>query len=242
MGKLYIVGAGPGDPKLITLRAYEVLREADVVLYDRLVNPEILSYTKPSATALYVGKEVGEQHRKQKLIYRLTERYLAAGLKVVRLKGGDPFIFGRGAEELIYFVERGVEVEVVPGISSCTGVPELVGIPLTLRGCSSSFTVVAGNDENADWSVYRKVGTLVILMGVRNRRRIATELIKAGRAPEEPVAFVEKGTWKEEKVIFSTLAEVAEGAVEVSPPALFVVGRVVEFAKTFRTLKEVVGC
>jgi len=158
MGKLYLVGAGPGDPRLITLRAYEVLREADAVLYDRLVNPEILSYVKPSATVVYVGKEVGEQ-------------------------GGDPFIFGRGAEELIYFVKRGVEVEVVPGISSCIGVPELVGIPLTLRGCSSSFTVVAGNDEDTDWSVYRRVGTLVILMGIRNRRRIASELIKAGRDP-----------------------------------------------------------
>ncbi len=241
-GKLYIVGAGPGDPGLLTLRAYELLRSADVVLYDRLVSPEILELVNPGAELVYVGKRIGEQERKQALIYRLVEKFLSQGRDVVRLKGGDPFIFGRGAEELLRFTDLGYEVEVVPGISSCIGVPELAGIPLTLRGCSSSFAVVAGNREDTDWSLYSGVDTLVILMGVTGRERIAKKLIESGRDPSEPVAFVEKGTWREERVVIATLRETAEGLVDVKPPAVFVVGRVVSFTHRLRKLKEVAAC
>ncbi len=243
-GKVYIVGAGPGDPKLLTLKALEVLRGSDVVLYDRLVNPEILHLLRSGTKTIYVGKKEGEQEERQEMILNLMEEFVREGYKVTRLKGGDPFIFGRGAEEVLYLLERDIEVEVVPGISSCIAVPELAGIPLTLRGCSSAFAVVSGRRCRGEvrWSDYAKVDTLVILMGVGNRDCIARELIKAGRDPEELVAFVEKGTWKEERVIFSTLGSVAEGLVEVDPPAVFVVGRVVEFAKTLKKSREVVAC
>lgn len=243
-GKVYIVGAGPGDPKLLTLKAFEALRNSDVVLYDRLVNPEILHLLRSGTKTIYVGKKRGEQEERQEMILSLIEEFVCEGYKVTRLKGGDPFVFGRGAEEVLYLLERDIEVEVVPGISSCIAVPELAGIPLTLRGCSSAFAVISGRKcrGEVEWSDYVKVDTLIILMGVGNRDCIARELIKAGRSPEEPVAFVEKGTWKEERVVFSTLGRVAEGLVEVNPPAVFVVGRVVEFAKILKKSLEAVAC
>ncbi len=243
-GKVYIVGAGPGDPKLLTLKALEVLKNSDVVLYDRLVNPEILRLLKTGTRTIYVGKTKGEQEEKQEMILNLMEELVCEGYRVVRLKGGDPFVFGRGAEEVFYFLERNIEVEVVPGIPSCIAVPELAGIPLTFRGCSSAFAVVSGRKCKGEvqWSNYVNVDTLVILMGVENRDCIARELIKAGKSPEEPVAFVEKGTWKEERVIFSTLEKVAEGVVKVNPPAVFVIGKVVEIAKILKKSAEVVTC
>ncbi len=237
-GKVYIVGAGPGDPKLLTLRALEVLQSSDVVLYDRLVNPEILEFLKPGTKSVYVGKEAGEQEEKQEFILGLMKELSLEGKKVARLKGGDPFVFGRGAEEALYLMGLGIDVEIIPGVSSCIAVPELSGIPLTMRGYSS-FAVVSGEKcmGEVNWSDYTNIETLVILMGVRNRECIASELIKAGRDPEEPVAFIEKGTWKDERFITSTLQAVAEGSVEINPPAVFLVGRVVEIANILKNSK-----
>ncbi|MDQ7039067.1 MAG: uroporphyrinogen-III C-methyltransferase [Aquificota bacterium] len=233
MGKVYIVGAGPGDPELLTVRAVKILKEADVVLYDRLINEDILSLTRPGCLHIYVGKEDGKHTIPQEEINRLLLYYASLYEKVVRLKGGDPFIFGRGGEEVLFLADQGVPFEVVPGISSFYSVPAYAGIPLTLRGVSSSFAVVTGHEatgkeKKVNWEAFRGVDTLVVLMGVRNRQRIAGDLIKAGRDPDEPVAFVERGTTEDQRTVITTLREVAENPPEVKPPAVMVVGRVVE--------------
>jgi uroporphyrin-III C-methyltransferase len=243
MGKVYLVGAGPGDPDLITLKAVKVLREAQVVLYDRLVCEEILSFTRPSCLLVYVGKEEGRHTLPQEEINRLLLYYASLYDKVVRLKGGDPFIFGRGGEEVLFLAEHGIPFEVIPGVSSFYSVPAYAGIPLTLRGISSSFAVVTGHEatdkgRRVDWSSFKDVDTLVVLMGVRNRQRIARELIKAGRDPSEPVAFVEKGTTEDQRIVVTTLGELAERPPEVKPPAVMVVGRVVEVHSRIRDFLE----
>ncbi len=230
MSKVYIVGAGPGDPELLTLKAVRVLQRADVVLYDRLVAPAVLEWVPVTAERVPVGKRHGEQERVQREIYRLMLEHARAGRAVVRLKGGDPFVFGRGGEEWRYLAAHGVPVEVVPGVTSALAVPGLAGIPLTFRGVSRGFAVVTGHCAGGggfDARRYAEVETLVILMGVRRRAEIARELIAAGRAPTEPVAFVERGSTPEARVVVTTLAAVAANRVAVAPPAVFVVGPVV---------------
>jgi uroporphyrin-III C-methyltransferase len=229
-GKIFLVGAGPGDPELLTLRAARVLRECDVVLYDRLVSPGVLAYANPAAEHLYVGKHEGEQNRVQTRIFDLLLDRAKAGKRVVRLKGGDPLVFGRGAEEWALAAEHEIEVELVPGISSSIAVPGLAGIPLTYRQMSQSFLVVTGHCHEASsevWSRYASVDTLVVLMGIKNREAIARALISAGRKREEPVAFIERGATAQERVVVSTLGKVALGEVAVTSPAVFVIGKVV---------------
>jgi uroporphyrin-III C-methyltransferase len=230
-GKLYLIGAGPGDPELLTLKALRCLLLCDVVLYDRLVNPEIVRMARTDAECIDVGKHEGDQDHTQPRILELIGRHALAGKTVGRLKGGDPLVFGRGAEEWAFALEVGIEVELVPGISSAVAVPGLAGIPLTHRTVSQSFAVVTGHCHQGraqEWQRYAGVDTLVILMGVKNRAFIAQSLIAAGRNPSEPVAFVERGTLPGEKIIESTLSEVAEGYVEVRSPAVFVIGEVVK--------------
>ncbi len=243
MGKVYIVGAGPGDPELLTLKALKVLRLADVVLYDRLVNEEILDFVNERAKLVYVGKEDGKHTIPQEEINRLLVYYAQLYENVVRLKGGDPFIFGRGGEEAEFLSKFGISFEIVPGVSSFYAVPEYFGIPLTHREISSSFAVVtgheaAGKQKKIDWKAFKDIETLVILMGVKNRQKIAKELIKAGRKEEEPVAFIEKGTTKEQRIVISTLKEVAENPPEVKPPAVFVVGEVVKLHNILKDFIE----
>ncbi|RLJ70455.1 uroporphyrinogen-III C-methyltransferase [Hydrogenivirga caldilitoris] len=229
MGKVYLVGAGPGDPELLTLKAHRILKEADVVLYDALINREILRFTKPDCLKIYVGKRDGEHSLPQEEINELLYRFSRSYKIVVRLKGGDPFVFGRGGEELLYLREKGVEVEVVPGITSAVAAPSSTSIPVTHRGIASSFAVVTGHpNRGINWENFAKVDTLVILMGVKNRREIAKELIRAGRDPNEPVAFIEKATTPEQREVFTTLRELAQNPPEVNPPAVMVVGEVVE--------------
>jgi uroporphyrin-III C-methyltransferase len=230
IGKLFLIGAGPGDPELLTLKAARVLRECDVVLYDRLVSPEVLSFARADAELIYVGKHEGEQHQTQAGIFDLIRRHALEGKTVARLKGGDPLIFGRGAEEWALARETGISVELIPGITSAVAVPGLAGIPLTYRGVSQSFAVITGHCHEGRgeyWQSYAGVHTLVILMGVKNRAHIAHSLIAAGRDPNEPVAFVQRGTTASEEVLESTLAEVAAGQTKVHNPAVFVIGRVV---------------
>ncbi len=250
MGKVYLVGAGPGDPELLTLKAIRVLTRADVILYDRLVSEEILNYAKPDCRLVYVGKEDGKHTLPQEEINRLLVYYASAYEKVVRLKGGDPFVFGRGGEEALYLKEHGVPYEVVPGVSSVYAVPAYAGIPLTFRGIASSFAVVTGHEctgkeKRVDWRSFRGIDTLVVLMGVKNRQRIAKELLDAGRNPEEPVAFIERGTTREQRVVVSTLREVASEPPEVKPPAVMVVGEVVrlreEIGRLLENLRELEG-
>jgi uroporphyrin-III C-methyltransferase len=242
MGKIYLVGAGPGDPDLLTVKALRVLQSAQVVLYDRLVTAEILAVANPSAEFLYAGKHEGEQEATQEWICQQLLDKVRLGLDVVRLKGGDPFVFGRGGEEWLFLSQHGIEVEVVPGISSALAAPAAAGIPVTHRGISRSFAVVTGHcglDTEPDWERLAAVDTLVILMAVGRRAAIARALINAGRDAAEPAAFVEQATTPFQRVHPTTLGDIAAGLVEVSPPATLVVGAVAAFAvstNSFSTL------
>lgn len=229
-GKLYLIGAGPGDPELLTLKAARILSECDVILYDRLVGKEVLRLARSDAELIYVGKHEGEQDHTQQRIFELIQNHALAGKTVGRLKGGDPLVFGRGAEEWALAVEHGIEVELIPGLSSALAVPGLANIPLTYRGAAQSFAVVTAHcreGRTEQWSKYAAVDTLVVLMGVSNREFIAQSLIDAGRDQNQPVAFIERGTLPGETIVESTLGAVASGQVEVESPAVFVIGEVV---------------
>lgn len=246
MGKVYIVGAGPGDVELLTLKAYKLIKSADAILYDRLINQEILFLAKPNCELLYVGKEDGKHIIEQEKINELLLRYAHTKDTVVRLKGGDPFVFGRGGEEALFLAQHGVEVEVVPGVSSAIAVPSYAGIPLTFRGISSSFAVITGHEDprkehsDIDWGSLKGINTLVFLMAVKNRQEIAKKLIEVGRDPKEPVAFIERGTTHEQRIVISSLLEVSQSPPEVNPPAVMVVGKVVKLREVLKkTLEEV---
>lgn len=246
MGKVYIVGAGPGDVELLTLKAYKLIKSADAILYDRLINQEILFLAKPNCELLYVGKEDGKHTIEQEKINELLLRYAHTKDTVVRLKGGDPFVFGRGGEEALFLAQHGVEVEVVPGVSSAIAVPSYAGIPLTFRGISSSFAVITGHEDprkehsDIDWGSLKGINTLVFLMAVKNRQEIAKKLIEVGRDQKEPVAFIERGTTHEQRIVISSLLEVSQSPPEVNPPAVMVVGKVVKLREVLKkTLEEV---
>ena len=233
MGKVYIVGAGPGDPELLTLKALRLIKSAEVILYDRLINQEILLFAKPDCELVYVGKEDGKHTIEQEKINELLLRYAHTREVVVRLKGGDPFIFGRGGEEALFLAEHGIEFEVVPGVSSFYSVPAYAGIPITFRGISSSFAVITGHEDprkersSIDWESLKGINTLIDLMGVSRRKEIARRLIEIGRDPKEPVAFIENGTTERQRVILTDLYELSTNPPEVNPPAIMVVGSVV---------------
>ncbi len=230
MARVYLVGAGPGDPELLTVKAARLLSIADVILYDRLVSTEILALARPGAELVYVGKEDGCAQETQRRIFAELAMNALRGRMVVRLKGGDPMVFGRGAEEWAYLSQLGVSVEVVPGISSAVAVPALASIPLTARGVARSFAVTTGHardGEPQDWAAFREVDTLVILMGVKHRASIAATLIQNGRSPEEPCAFIENGSTPRERVVVTTLTDVATGMVAVASPAIWICGQVV---------------
>lgn len=240
-GKVYLVGAGPGDPELLTLKALRVLQEAEVVLYDRLVGPavlELLERVNPLAELIYVGKEQGEQEQVQGEIFEQMLFHARSGRKVVRLKGGDPMVYGRGGEEWAFLAQQGIAVELVPGISSALALPGLAGIPLTLRGVAGGFAVLSGHTQGGripDLAPYARIDTLVILMGVKARAQLARALLAAGRSPDEPVAFVENGSTPQERLVLCSLGRVAEGGVQVSPPALWIVGEVVRAREVLKT-------
>jgi uroporphyrin-III C-methyltransferase len=237
-GKVWLVGAGPGDPELVTLKALRALESAEVVIYDRLVSDEILKLANPAAELLYAGKVQGQQEEIQEFIFRMLVDYAKSGKRVVRLKGGDPLVFGRGAEEWQCLLDAGIEVEIVPGISSAVAVPGVAGVPVTYRGVADGFAVITGHlrseGQEVDWSKYARVDTLVILMGVATRVSIATELIRHGRPASQPVAFVERGSTNRERVTVTTLGDVARGKVEVANPAVFVAGEVVRVREGLR--------
>lgn len=239
-----LVGAGPGDPGLLTLAALRKLAEAEVVLYDRLVSAEILMLANPAAELIYTGKEEVQQEAVQREIESLLLRHARAGRKVVRLKGGDPFVFGRGAEEALFLRSHGIGVELIPGVSSAIAAPGLAAVPLTCRGVSASFTVVTGRCREGaaiDWSRYAAVETLIVLMGVTNRREIAIDLIASGRSAEEPVAFIENGSLPEQRVLEARLSDVASGAVEVRSPAVWGIGEVVRMRQEIAVVGAAAG-
>ena len=235
IGKVYLVGAGPGDRKLITLKGLECLNRADVVIYDLLVNTELLEHCPPHAEKIYGGKMAGEQAKRQVEINRLMAQHAKGGKTVVRLKGGDPFVFGRGGEEALMLVEAGVDFEIVPGITSAIAAPAYAGIPVTHRGCASSVAFVTGHsaalgaDSDIRWDqLATAVDTLVVYMGVGHLREIAKRLTAHGRKPKTPVALVHWGTTPQQVVLQGTLADIAQKAetVKLENPAVIVVGDV----------------
>jgi len=235
-GKVYLVGAGPGNPGLMTVRAMECLKEADVIVYDRLVGKAVLEKRKATCECIYAGKEVGEKSMAQEEINELLIKLAEEGQVVVRLKGGDPFLFGRGGEEAVALRAHSIPFEVVPGASSALAVPLAAGIPLTHRGVSSSVAIATGHEDpsKGDCSVRwdalaRAADTLVILMGIGNLEKIVAKLMGGGRAAETPVAVIREGTTSEQEVVVSTLQNVASEVrrLEVKPPAVIVVGEVV---------------
>jgi uroporphyrin-III C-methyltransferase len=233
--KLTLVGAGPGDPDLITVKAVKALRAADVVLYDALLDPVLLEYCRPEAEKIYVGKRPGESHSQDAINFLIIEKALA-GLHVVRLKGGDPFVFGRGQEELDVARRYGIETEYVPGVSSALAGPGSVGIPLTARGTNESFWVVTGT--KSDGSLAKDLclalcssATIVVLMGMSKLDEIADLCRKMGRA-EVPAAIVQNATTADERWAAGTAAELPRLALEhkLSNPAVIILGEVVRYA------------
>ena len=230
-GIVYIVGGGPGDPGLITVKGLQCLRSADVVLYDRLIAPELLDETPFHAELIDVGKEPKRHRRSQAEINALLIEKAAEGKTVVRLKGGDPFVFGRGGEECQALAEAGIRYEVVPGVSSAVAVPAYAGIPVTQRGVTTSFAVVAGHtggtESDIDWDGIVRVGTIVFLMGVEHLTEIIERLIAHGRLSDTPAALIQEGTTQNQVVVTGTLEDIVARAQGVRPPAVFVVGEVV---------------
>jgi len=232
-GKVYLVGAGPGAPDLITVRGLHCLRQADVVLYDRLVQPALLEHARRGARLVYVGKQKGHS-RHQEWIQRLAIAEARKGRVVVRLKGGDPFVFGRGGEEAEALARAGVDFEVVPGITSAIAVPALAGIPVLHRNYSSSVTIVSGHQcaagEIRQWAGWlQNDGTLVILMGLGNFYEIQSGLMEAGVDGQTPLAFIARGSTPDEDVVVTSLAS-ADGATrDLESPTLIVIGAVVRF-------------
>ena len=234
LGKVYLVGAGPGDPGLLTVRGLDLIRRAEVVICDRLVNPELLEEASAAALQIFAGKASGYHSLPQEEINELLITHARRGRRVVRLKGGDPFVFGRGGEEAEALAAAGIPFEVVPGVSSAISVPAYAGIPLTHRKLSSSFAVVTGHEAcrdgaKVDWGrLANAVDTLVILMGLKNLPRIVSQLVANGRSPETPVALIRWGTTEKQEVVTGTLSDILDKAQSLRPPVVIVVGDVVE--------------
>ena len=234
-GTIYLVGAGPGDPKLITVHGREVLESADAVVHDRLISPELLKLARLDARIEDAGKTPGRVSRSQEDISDLLIDLAREGLSVCRLKGGDPFVFGRGGEEVLAAKTAGIPVIVVPGISSALAGPAAADVPVTHRGVESSFTVVTGHDAQSvggvgvDWArIAATPGSIVVLMGVGNLGAISGKLIEGGRSPNEPVRVVERATLPGQRVLSGTLASIEQLAQEagLKAPAVIVVGPV----------------
>jgi uroporphyrin-III C-methyltransferase len=236
-GMVYLVGAGPGDPGLLTLKAVDALRQAEVLLYDRLVSPEILELASPAAELIGVGKEGGGICFPQEGIHHLLISHAREGKKVVRLKGGDPFLFGRGGEEALALGDAGIPFEVIPGISSALAVPAAAGIPVTQPGLSSQVTIVTAHTqkdaEAPNWPLLAALGgTLVVLMPLSNLEEITENLIQNGMAPITPAALIHAGTTPQQRSLFAPLNELAPAARQESftSPALLIIGEVVSLA------------
>lgn len=244
-GKVYLIGAGPGDVDLMTLKAVRLLGEADVVLLDDLVSREVLRFVAPDAEVIEVGKRGGYQSTTQMSIHEQLLKHARAGSIVARLKGGDPFIFGRGGEEMQCLVAAGVEVEVVSGVTAGVAVPAALGIPLTHRDCARSVTFVTGhtcNDGPVNWrGLAGTGGTLVIYMGIANLSQIVAELLAAGLPPTLPAAAIQHGTLPQQRSIVTTLAELpaAVQANGIGSPAIMIIGDVVRIGTSLSTNSEI---
>ena len=262
-GKVYLIGAGPGDPGLLTVRGKSILEKADVVVYDRLVSPGVLSLCNPKAKMVDVGKMPTHHKVKQSEINKLLVKFAVEmpGATVARLKGGDPFVFGRGGEEALELVAAGVEFEIVPGVTSAIAVPAYAGIPVSHRGIATSFHIITGHEKldertfasslqtkderdvnlSLDFETLAKCpGTLIFLMGIANMDFIARRLIECGKDPKTPLAFIEKGTTPNQRTVMATLETAGETIVRenVTAPAITIMGGVVELGKTLAWKKN----
>lgn len=238
LGKAYLIGAGPGRADLITVRGLNLLRRGDVVIYDRLIARELLDEIRADAEEIFVGKESGHHTLPQAQINALIVDRVQQGKQVVRLKGGDAFVFGRGGEEAQALHEAGLPFEIVPGISSALAVPAYAGIPVTHRGLSTAFAVVTGHEcadkakSTTDWGALARIPTLVVLMGLGNAACIAQKLIDAGLAPTTPAAAISQGTTDAQQRVSTTIAELANAiaAAALPSPAILVIGEVAALA------------
>jgi uroporphyrinogen III methyltransferase / synthase len=247
MSKVYLVGAGPGDPGLITVKGRECIAAADVVIYDYLASPALLKHARPDAELIYVGKKGGDHTLPQDEINRLIVAKAAERGVVTRLKGGDPYVFGRGGEEAEVLVEAGIPFEIVPGVTSAVAAPAYAGIPLSHRRLTSTIAFVTGHEDpgketsGIDWSALaRGIGTLVFFMGVKNLPTIVSELVARGRAPETPVALVRWGTTPEQVTVSGTLSDIVARVrtAGLKPPAIIVVGEVVGLRERLRWFED----
>lgn len=238
-GKVFIVGAGPGDPKLITLKAVEAIKSSDVVLYDRLVSKKIISMIPKKSQKLYVGRDVGDDYKHQDTTNDMMVKFAKKNKNVVRLKGGDPFIFGRGGEEAEFLKKHNVKYEIIPGITSGMGSAEYSGIPLTHRNYASSVVFVTGHEDAkkkegvVDWKrLAKSVDTIVIMMGLSRLEIISKKLISGGLDKNTPVAVIQNGTTDEHKMIKGTLSNISKKVKEakVKPPTIIIVGKVVKLS------------
>ena len=233
MPKVYLTGAGPGDVELLTLKAVKAIQNADILIYDRLVNPEILELAKKECELIYVGKEDKKHTLPQedinKLIYQASLKYE----NVVRLKGGDPFVFGRGAEEALYLKQKGIKFEIIPGITSAIAVPAYAGIPVTHRGLTTSFRVVTGHENpkkkisQIEWETFLNDETIIFLMGYHNIEIISSKLLSLGKRKDYPCAVISKGTTTEQKVVVGTLEDIVEKSKDLPTPVMIIIGEVV---------------
>jgi uroporphyrin-III C-methyltransferase len=245
MGKVYLTGAGPGDIELLTVKALRVVKEADVIIYDRLANPDILKEAKDGCEFVYVGKadkhHILPQEEINEVIYQNALKYE----NVVRLKGGDPFVFGRGGEEGLYLKERNIKFEFIPGITSAIAVPEYAGIPVTHRGITVSFRVVTGHESSGKdhsqipWQNYKTDDTIIFLMGLHRLKVITKKLMEIGKPKDYPVAVISRGTTKYEQTVVGTLENIWELSKDLPTPALIVVGKVVNLRKDLKWFEKV---
>lgn len=238
-GKVFIVGAGPGDPKLITLKAVEAIKSSDVVLYDRLVSKKIVAMIPKTSEKLYVGRDVGDDYKHQDTTNDLMVKLAKKNKNVVRLKGGDPFIFGRGGEEAEFLRKHKVKYEIIPGITSGIGSAEYSGIPLTHRDYASSVVFVTGHEDAkktqgvVDWKKLAKaVDTIVIMMGLSRLEIISKKLISGGLSKNTPIAVIQNGTTDEHRMIKGTLSNISKKVndAKIKPPTIIIVGKVVNLS------------
>jgi uroporphyrin-III C-methyltransferase len=249
MGKVYLVGAGPGDPDLITVKGLRCIQEADVILYDRLVNKELLSYATPDCDLIYCGKLPNYHSMKQETINSFLVKHAQKGKTVTRLKGGDPFVFGRGGEEAEALAKNHLYFEVVPGITSGVAAPAYAGIPVTHRGISSSFAFVTGHRKNGEseelkWdSLAKGIDTLAIYMGVGNLPYICSKLIENGKSETTPVALIHWGSLEEQRTVTGTLSTIVKivKREKIENPSMIVVGEVVRLREELSWFEQLQG-
>jgi uroporphyrin-III C-methyltransferase len=232
-GKVYLVGAGPGSPDLITVKALKALKKADVVVYDFLAGQALLGMAKKSAEKICVGKSDGLHLFEQGRINRLLYEKAGCGRQVIRLKGGDPLLFSRGIEEALYLAVRGIDFEIIPGVTSAFAAPQSFGIPLTRKGRYSSVAVLTGRKSNNDRIDAPDCDTLIYLMGVANVKNIVKAVLRSGRKRSTPCAFIERGTAHDERIVNGTVGSIENLSrkYNVRPPAVLIIGDVVKYGK-----------